>query len=807
MIFSKIGAWFWDVIWPPATQDAAETKLDDTQAQLQTNKKRVGSSLDAQTPQTDPQYSDTKPQIDLEPSKCPEESQSTQISPLSHDPYLHLPVIGIGMTGLVLEMGKDRVVKIPKRYKPEHYHDREEMEYINEINRQTLQNEILVFERLGNYKGIIPCFKTSQYGIELARAQGDLESHLESTPEPEDLLKVDWMLSLVETFSHVHSCRVFVDDIALRNILIRDGQLQLADFGQSILLPLDIDIASANNNDLNVQIEILHFGWILYSLASWKVHKYYFFNPENPDLCWPKPDSFPSVGDVLWGRIILKCWHGEYASMDHVKDEAHQLLTKLHLKSAADLISRPLPPLLRFEGATEPSVSAERVSAELLHPWPNFPERVREVLQSVDLSGQVDSINAAEREFFSVGSELGLTGRVAQNLCVPVAKALAVAHLPNLRFGDAQAILQTQGLPDIIGFLSRDVSRGQDEPLLILAMELKTDWMFPLESFPVTLPIDRRRSLENHVGQIVMYMRLNGLRYGVLSTYQSTVFIHRVSDYHFELSLPVKRGATRPSVRECLFALCAMAASDTSYVEGPDFDPMRLRQPALPFLQASTSPLTAYGVSQEAARSTPIASTNITSQTILFGEGDASLGYVNCTRLLKGKSGVKATFEVDYEGQKAIAKCWGKELYESYAIETAVYEKLHEMHPEGYDVFASLLAYGDIICSSLFPSGYILLLTKREGEQVSQIWDQLELVDKNRIRGQCRRAVSFLRRIPVYSGDAGKHNLLYSASSKTVTMLDFEAVGIPTPAEVAILDAPELFMIFLVSEFSSHSQE
>ncbi|KAK2792654.1 hypothetical protein FQN51_001626 [Onygenales sp. PD_10] len=407
------------------------------------------------------------------------------------------------------------------------------------------------------------------------------------------------------------------------------------------------------------------------------------------------------------------------------------------MESAADLISRPLPTLLRFEGTTgttEPSVSAERVSAELLRLWPNFFERVAEVLQSVDLSPQIDSIDAVEREFFSVGSELGLAGRVAQNLCIPVAKALAAAHLPNFRLGDAQAIGHTQGLPDVIGFLSRDVSLGQDEPLLVLAMELKTDWTFPLGSLPVTLPIDRRRSLERHVGQIVMYMRLNDLRYSVLSTYQSTVFIRRVSDYRFELSLPVKRGATGPSVRECLLALCVMAASDTSYVEDPDFNPMR--------------------------------------------------------------SGVKATFEVDYEGQKAIAKCWSKDLYESYGIETAVYEKLQEMHPEGYDVFASILAHGNIICSSLFPSGYILLLTTKEGEQVSQIWDQLENVDKNRIGDQCRRAVSFLRRIPVYSGDAGKHNLLYSVSSKTMTMLDFEAVGVPTPAEVAILDASELYMIF-----------
>lgn len=52
-----------------------------------------------------------------------------------------------------------------------------------------------------------------------------------------------------------------VDDITLPNILILGNeQLKLAGFGQSILSPPDIDITSANENDLTVQIEILHLG-------------------------------------------------------------------------------------------------------------------------------------------------------------------------------------------------------------------------------------------------------------------------------------------------------------------------------------------------------------------------------------------------------------------------------------------------------------------------------------------------------------------------------------------------------------------
>lgn len=228
-------------------------------------------------------------------------------------------MIGIGMTGIVLDMGDGRVVKTPKQYPPESYKNAGDAEYMNEIRRQTLQNEIEVFERLGHHKGIIHCFKRSQHGIELDSAESDLESYLETHPEPENSLKMSWMLRLVDAFSYIHSRKVFVDDIALRNILVLDGELKLADFGQSILLPLDIDINSASENDLTAKIDILHLGWILYSIASWCVHKYYFF--DSSDLSWPGPDSFPDVDGVLCGDVIRKCWRGEYTSMEDVQND------------------------------------------------------------------------------------------------------------------------------------------------------------------------------------------------------------------------------------------------------------------------------------------------------------------------------------------------------------------------------------------------------------------------------------------------------------------------------------------------------
>ncbi|OAL28653.1 hypothetical protein AYO20_09377 [Fonsecaea nubica] len=127
-----------------------------------------------------------------------------------------------GMTGYVRRLDEDRVVKVAKTYSLDHHVGTpafDDTECINEVNRKTLENEVAIYRRL----------------VAFAK-QGDLEDYIKSAPEPPGPLKVDWILSIIDAFSYIHSRRVLVDDIALRNILVSDGQLKLADLGQSILL-------------------------------------------------------------------------------------------------------------------------------------------------------------------------------------------------------------------------------------------------------------------------------------------------------------------------------------------------------------------------------------------------------------------------------------------------------------------------------------------------------------------------------------------------------------------------------------------
>lgn len=108
----------------------------------------------------------------------------------------------------------------------------------------------------------------------------------------------------------------------------KGGQLKLADFGQSILLPLAADVNTICENELTAKIEILHLGRVLYSFAVWEVQKCYFLHPSN--LHWPNPETLRGIDGNFGGSIIGKCWTGEYVSMHALDEETHALLRGLN---------------------------------------------------------------------------------------------------------------------------------------------------------------------------------------------------------------------------------------------------------------------------------------------------------------------------------------------------------------------------------------------------------------------------------------------------------------------------------------------
>lgn len=78
------------------------------------------------------------------------------------------------------------------------------------------------------------------------------------------------------------------------------------------------------------------------------------------------------------------------------------------------------------------------------------------------------------------------------------------------------------------------------------------------------------------IGQLVSCMRYHQLRHGFLSTYKTTIFVKRVDDHCFHLSLPIDQYATNPSLRECFAGFLVLAAADSKYVESHDIQEIRV---------------------------------------------------------------------------------------------------------------------------------------------------------------------------------------------------------------------------------------
>lgn len=134
----------------------------------------------------------------------------------------------------------------------------------------------------------------------------------------------------------------------------------------------------------------------------------------------------------------------------------------------------------------------------------------------------------------------------------------------------------------------------------------------------------------------------------------------------------------------------------------------------------------------------------------------------------------------------------------SWEHEVYVYHQLKEIQPASggsNDVFCAALDHGEILCSSVFPRGYILVLSIVPGEPISTMWHELSVAQKTRVRDQCRKAISILRQKGIYIWDTGKRNVLYERETDTVTLIDFESTA-PLPPHGYSVEGPELYRIF-----------
>ncbi|KAJ9201109.1 hypothetical protein DTO021D3_8630 [Paecilomyces variotii] len=162
--------------------------------------------------------------------------------------------------------------------------------------------------------------------------------------------------------------------------------------------------------------------------------------------------------------------------------------------------------------------------------WVDFATQVREfsrspyVLTRVPLPDYVP-LPEQPQEILIVANESGVAGRFLNNLGVEVAQICHRLSLPT--FADPQAGRNypegcSQGeIPDFILL-------GQNRTTALVG-EIKTPWTTDLDNLS-------HNDFQSVWGQIARYMDDCHCRYGVVSTYEQTVFVKRTGDYTFARS-------------------------------------------------------------------------------------------------------------------------------------------------------------------------------------------------------------------------------------------------------------------------------
>ncbi|KAJ5179141.1 hypothetical protein N7492_002351 [Penicillium capsulatum] len=189
---------------------------------------------------------------------------------------------------------------------------------------------------------------------------------------------------------------------------------------------------------------------------------------------------------------------------------------------------------------------------------------------------------------------------------------------------------------------------------------------------------------------------------------------------------------------------------------------------------------------------------HITANSLLLGDEAAAFYVVHCSRNILGlkENPPRAIFEANVHGIPCVAKCWCPDLAQCSSNECMVYDKLTSIQSAHANVFAKLIGWGRIVCSSLFPAGDALLLEKRPGLVLETVWRDLTSVERAHVQSECMKAIGLLRSISIRLADAGKRNVLFDRDTGTVTLVDFEHIGFcEFPEDITSLE-PEMSAIF-----------
>ena len=238
-----------------------------------------------------------------------------------------LPFINQGISGLVYAIDERAAIKVSAG---------------GEINRQGLEVERQILERLGEHPRIVKLLCVHRDMIVLERLQYPLRVRIQELPEEAALPCLDeilkWSAQAAEGMHYFNEKRVYQVDIGLHNMLLDwDENIKYCDFSGSSLdgmEPTAAASARAENprvpfSSPTVESEIFALGSALYEIST--TYKTYEDKEDMEIEELFRRQEYPRVDHLLLGHVILKCWTGENRTASEAATEIRRIQRQIKL--------------------------------------------------------------------------------------------------------------------------------------------------------------------------------------------------------------------------------------------------------------------------------------------------------------------------------------------------------------------------------------------------------------------------------------------------------------------------------------------
>ena len=217
-------------------------------------------------------------------------------------------LIGGGISGVIYALDENTVLKTATGLEP---------------SVQDLEVEGRIYERLGPHPCILRCIHVESRGLVLERLVCPLRKRLRDlhqqgeVPSDETLMK--WAGQIIDGLGYIHSNDVLQADIGCHNLLLdKNDDLKLCDFGGASIDGEKSTVCYERRSrhptiqGPNVATELFALGSTLYEMSTAEPPYSKIISATGEIQRLYAAGEFPSVEDLMLGKIIKKCWRGSY---------------------------------------------------------------------------------------------------------------------------------------------------------------------------------------------------------------------------------------------------------------------------------------------------------------------------------------------------------------------------------------------------------------------------------------------------------------------------------------------------------------